>query len=157
VRCQDLDELIEGVAAGDPVPADAEAHLAGCAACRTRVELARAVDRLLHAREVPAAPEGFTLQVMRRVRQERWRVEQFVDAGFNAAIAAGVLVALAGVAGVLWSFGWFSIDVAALTAATSAIAPWTTHLAAEARTLGVAAVLLSSALALWWWMEGEAV
>jgi hypothetical protein len=80
-----------------------------------------------------------------------------VDAGFNAAIAAGVLVALAGVAGVLWSFGWFSIDVAALTAATSAIAPWTTHLAAEAQTLGVAAVLLSSALALWWWMEGEAV
>jgi hypothetical protein len=47
--------------------------------------------------------------------------------------------------------------VAALTAATSAIAPWTTHLAAEAQTLGVAAVLLSSALALWWWMEGEAV
>jgi hypothetical protein len=154
VRCEDLDDLIEEVAAGEPVPPDAEAHLAGCATCEARVDLARAVDRLLLAREVPAPPERFTLQVMRRVSQERWRLEQFVDAGFNVAIAAGTLVVLAGVAGVLWSFGWFSLDTAALTAATTALAPWATRLASEAQTLGVAAVLLSSALALWWWVEG---
>lgn len=154
MRCQDLDDLIEDGAAGDPLPAEAQAHLENCAACRARVDLARAIDRLLLAREVVAPPEHFTLHVMRRVSQERWRVEQFIDAGFNLAIAAGVLVVLAGVVGVLWSFGWVSLDTAALTAATTALAPWMTRLASEAQTLVVAAVLLSSALALWWWMEG---
>jgi predicted anti-sigma-YlaC factor YlaD len=153
VDCQDLDELIEAVAAGDPVPAEAGAHLAGCAACRARVDLARAVDQLLLAREVPAPPERFTLQVMRRVTQERWRAEQFVDAGFNLALAAGGLVVLGGLGGLLWSFGWFSIDVAALSTAATAVAPWTTRLVADAQTLVMAAVLLSSALALWWWVE----
>jgi len=153
VDCQELDELIEAVAAGDPVSADAEAHLAGCAACRARVDLARAVDRLLLAREVPAPPERFTLQVMRRVTQERWRAEQFVDAGFNLALTAGALVVLCGLGGLLWSFGWFSIDVAALSTATTVVAPWATRLVADAQTLVMAAVLLSSTLALWWWVE----
>ena len=154
MRCQDLDELIEDAAAGDALSAEARAHLEGCGACQARLDLARAVDRLLMAREVLAPPERFTLQVMRRVSQERWRVEQFVDAGFNVASAAGILVVLAGVVGVLWSFGWFSLDAAALTAATTALEPWTSRLASEAQTLVVAAVLLSSALALWWWVEG---
>jgi anti-sigma factor RsiW len=154
VRCDDLDEVIEALAEGEAVPSEAAAHVATCAVCQARVELARAVDRLLQAREVPAPPERFTLQVMRRVTQERWRVEQFVDAGFNLAIAAGVIVVLAGLTAVLWSLGWFSIDVGALSTATAAVAPWTTRLVSDAQTLIIAAVLLSSALALWWWVEG---
>ena len=93
MRCDDLDDLIEELSAGEPVNAEAEAHLATCAACRARVELARAVDRLLLAREVPAPPERFTLQVLRRVSQERWRVEQFVEAlsaaGCRPAVVSG--------------------------------------------------------------------
>jgi len=154
VRCEDLDELIEAVAAGDPLPAEADAHVAACASCQARVDLARAMERLLLARETPDPPVHFTLQVMRRVSQERWRVEQFVDVGFNLALGAGVLVVLGGVAGLLWSLGWFSIDVAALTTATATVAPWTARLMSEAQTLVLAALLLSSALALWWWMEG---
>lgn len=154
MRCDDLDEVIEALVEDEPVPADMEAHVATCARCRARVELARAMGRLLLTREVPAPPEAFTLQVMRRVSLERWRVEQVVDAGFNLAIAAGLLVAAGGVTGLLWSLGWFSIDVTALLAAGPAVAPWTTRLASEAQTLGLAAVLLSSALALWWWVEG---
>lgn len=152
--CHDIDDLIEALADAEPVPADVEAHVASCAQCRARVELARAMDRLLLVREVPAPPEAFTLQVMRRVRQERWRVEQVVDAGFNLAIAAGLIVVVGGVTGLLWSLGWFSIDVTALSAAVVAVAPWTTRLASEAQTLALAAALLSSALALWWWVEG---
>ena len=153
MRCADLDELIEAVVAGDPVPDEARAHLADCAECQARVEHARALDRLLLSREVPEPPARFTMDVLRRVRRERWRAEQFVDAGFNLALALGGLVVLGGAAGLLWSFGWISIDVATLGTATAAIAPWTTRLLPEAQTLVIAALLLSSALALWWWVE----
>jgi anti-sigma factor RsiW len=153
VGCADLDEFIEAVAAGDPVPETAGAHLAGCAGCQARVEHARALDRLLLSREVPEPPARFTLEILHRVRRERWRTEQFVDAGFNLALAGGVLVVLGGAAGLLWSLGWLSIDVEALTAAASTLAPWTTRLQSDAQTLAFAAVLLSSALALWWWVE----
>ena len=154
MRCEDLDDLIEGLAEGEPLSADVQTHLAGCAACQARVELARAIDRLLLAREVPAPPDAFTAQVMRLVHQERWRMEQFVDVGFNVAIAAGLLVVLAGIGGLLWSFGWVSLDVAAITTAVTTLAPWTSELASQARTLIIGALLLSSALALWWWVEG---
>jgi len=157
VGCDELDELIEAVAGGEPVAPEVQAHVAGCAACRARVELARAVDRLLLARETPVPPQAFTGQVMRRVQQERWRVEQFVDVGFNVAMAAGLLVVLGGVAGLLWSLGWFSIDAAALSTVATALAPLTARLASQVQTLVVAAGLLSLALALWWWVEGEAV
>jgi len=157
VRCEDLDELIEALAEGEPVTPDVQAHVAGCASCQARVELARAVDRLLLAREVPAPPEAFTAQVMRRVQQERWRVEQFVDAGFNVAIAAGFLVVLSGVVGLLWSFGWFSVDVGTVATAVTTLAPWTSELASQGQTLIIGVALLSSALALWWWVEGETV
>jgi anti-sigma factor RsiW len=156
VRCEDLDDLIEAIADGEPVPPGAEPHLAGCAACQARVELARAVDRLLLAREVPTPPDAFTARVMRLVHQERWRVEQFLDVGFNVAMAAGLLVVLGGIGGLLWSLGWFWRDLSTVTAAVSTFAPWTSELASQAQTLVIGALLLSSALALWWWVEGEA-
>lgn len=153
MRCDDLDDLIEALAEGDPVSAEAGAHVAGCARCQARVELARALDRLLIVREVPAPSGTFTLQVMRRVSQERWRLEQVVDTGFNLAIAAGLVVVVGSLAGLFWSLGWFSIDVAAVSAATTTMAPWAAQLVGDAQTLVIAAALLSSALALWWWVE----
>jgi predicted anti-sigma-YlaC factor YlaD len=153
VQCDDLDDLVEAVAAGDALTADARAHLAGCAACQGRVDHARALERLLRIREVPEPPGRFTMEVLRRVRRERWRAEQFVDAGFNLALALGGLTVLGGLAGLLWSFGWLSIDLAALGAASSALTPWTTRLWPEAQTFVIAAILLTSALALWWWVE----
>jgi hypothetical protein len=157
VRCEELDDVIEAVAAGEAASAGAEAHLAGCAACQARVELARAVARLLETREMPAPPEAFTVHVMRLVHQERWRAEQFVDVGFNVAMAAGLLIVLAGVSGLLWSLGWFSLDVSAVTAAVTTFAPWTGEVASRLQMVIIAALLLSSALVLWWWVEGEAV
>jgi predicted anti-sigma-YlaC factor YlaD len=156
VRCEDVDDLIEAVAGGETVAPEAEAHLAACPQCRARVDLARALDRLLLVREVPAPPEGFTAQVMRRVSHERWRVEQVVDVGFNLAMVAGLVVVLGGTAGLLWSMGWVTIDVAALSTVTTVVAPWTSRLVGEAQMLALAALLLSFALGLWWWMEGEA-
>lgn len=153
--CADLDELIEAIVDGEVVAAEVDAHLASCAACRARVDHARALERLLRGREVPEPPAGFTMAVLQRVRRERWRAEQFVDAGFNAALVSGVVVVLGGAVGLLWSLGWLSIDLAALGAATATFAPWATRLLSEAQTLALAAALLSSALALWWWVEGS--
>ena len=90
------------------------------------------------------------------MHQERWRVEQFVDVGFNVAIVAGLVVILGGITGLLWSLGWFSLDVGTITTAVTTFAPWTSELASQAQTLIIGALLLSSALALWWWVEGEA-
>lgn len=154
MRCDDLDELIEVLAEDGPASPEARAHVAGCADCQARLALAQAVNRLLLAREVPAPPEAFTTQVMRRVRQERWRVEQYVDVGFNVAIAAGLLVVVGGVAGLLWSLGWFSVDLSVIARAMTRFAPWTAQLASQAQMLVIAAMLLTTALALWWWVEG---
>lgn len=153
MRCADLDELVEAVVAGDPVPDEVFAHLAGCAGCQARLEHARALERLLVSRERPEPPARFTMEVLRRVRRERWRAEQVVDAGFNLALALGGLIVIGGAAGLLWSFGWLSVAVAGLGTATAALTPWTMRLLPEAQTLAIAALLLSSALALWWWVE----
>ena len=74
--------------------------------------------------------------------------------GTSLLASAAGLVVLAGIGGLLWSFGWVSLDVAAITTAVTTLAPWTSELASQARTLIIGALLLSSALALWWWVEG---
>ena len=62
---------------------------------------------------------------MARIGQEKWQTERVVDIGFNLAIAAGVLVILAGGAGLAWSLGFFTIDDrcgrAASTSATTQV------------------------------------
>jgi predicted anti-sigma-YlaC factor YlaD len=154
MRCEELDDLFEALAEGEPESPGVRDHLAGCARCRERLALAREMERLLAVREVPAPSASFTYQVLRRVRQDRWRMEQVVDAGFNLAIAGGLLVVVGGLTGLLWSLGWFSIDVAVVAAAATTVAPWAADLASQMGTVMLAVALLSSALALWWWVEG---
>jgi anti-sigma factor RsiW len=155
VTCHQLDELIEAIAEGDLPPGDAEAHMAACQRCAASLTLARALDRTLAAREVPVPPAGFTGRVMQQVGQERWRTEQIVDFGFNVAIAIGVgLIAIGGVA-LAYAFGWLTVDRPTLEALGTAVQPWLSRLADDLRTVVLAALLLTSALALWWWVEGE--
>jgi predicted anti-sigma-YlaC factor YlaD len=155
VTCHQLDELIEAIADGDRPPAEGEAHMATCPACRASLALARALDRTLVAREVPVPPPGFTARVMQRVGQERWRAEQIVDIGFNIAVTIGVgLIALGGLA-LAYSFGWLTVDRPTIEALGTAVQPWLSRLADDLRTVMLAALLLSSALAVWWWVEDE--
>jgi anti-sigma factor RsiW len=155
VTCHQLDELIEAIAEGERPPAEAQAHLAACPRCTASLTLARALDRALMAREVPVPPQGFTARVMQQVGQERWRTEQIVDIGFNIAIAIGVgLIATGGVA-LAFSFGWLTVDRPTIAALGTAVQPWLSRLADDLRTVMLAAMLLTSALALWWWVEGE--
>jgi anti-sigma factor RsiW len=155
VDCRQLDDLIEPLAEGETPPAEVAAHLAGCANCQARVALARSLDRLLATREWPAPPADFTARVMRRVSQDQWRTEQWVDTGFNIAVAVGVVLVLAGAAGLAWALGWLTSDPPTLAALGVAAEPWLARATTQARTLGMAALLLTVVLALWWWVEGE--
>jgi len=155
VTCDQLDELIEAITDGESPPEECEAHLASCPRCTASLALARALDRTLLAREVPAPPPGFTARVMQGVGQERWRAEQIVDAGFNIAIAFGVALIALGAVALAFSFGWLTVDRPTIEALGAAVQPWLSSLADDLRTVGLAAMLLTSALAVWWWVEGE--
>lgn len=155
MTCEELDDRIEELAEGAAPDRRAADHLEACEACRRRLGLARALLRTLEAREVPRPPGDFTDRVMARVRQDQWRAEQWVDAGFNVAMAAGLGLLAAGLAGLAGSFGWVSIDGPAVAALSRALAPWVTRAVAEAQTAAIAVVLLTSALGLWWWAEED--
>ena len=118
MRCDDLEPLIEAIADGShDLSAEDAAHVASCADVRGATG-ARAIDRrpAVDARGRAARRPAFTQAVMARVGQERWKAERAIDLGFNLAIAAGIMVIVAGGAGLAWSLGFlsFTIDLDAL-------------------------------------------
>jgi anti-sigma factor RsiW len=154
VRCNELESLIEAIADGTLEPsAEDHAHLSSCAACSARLAGARRIEESLAARELPQPSASFTASVMARIGQEEWKTERVVDIGFNLAIAAGVLVILIGGAGLALSLGLFTVTIdleALLRAAESRIEGRVIN---ELQTMVLAAVILTMALALWWWAE----
>jgi hypothetical protein len=154
VRCEQLEPLIEAIADGSHQPdAAARAHLDTCAVCAARLDTARAIDSLLSLREAAAPSPTFTNTVMARIGQERWKTERVIDLGFNLAIASGVLVIAAGAAGLAWSLGFLSVAIdldAVWSALGSDVAG---RVMSQAQTIGLAAMLLTMALGLWWWAE----
>ncbi len=154
--CDDLEPLIEGLADG-AVALDARglAHLGSCAVCQARVEQARDIERFLASREVPSPPAAFTAGVMALVRHDRWQAERVVDLGFNLAMAAGALVILAGIGGFAWSLGFLSVTIDFTAAIEAARTELGGRLVSQVQTIVMAAVLLTMALALWWWTETD--
>jgi hypothetical protein len=152
--CTDLDELIEPIAAGEMVPdADARAHLSSCVACAHALTLARQIDGVLAAQAAPDLPAAFTTTVMGRLRRERWRSEQYLDAAFNIAVGLAVATIVGGLAMVLAASGlaMVSADLTGLFVAGAAEV-----LAAVTPALpvyGVAAAVFVSGMAIWWWAE----
>lgn len=157
MRCDELDPLIEGVIDGSFDPsAEDRAHLDSCERCRTRLAQARTIEQWLAAREVAAPPASFTAAVMARIGDEKWRAERVIDIGFNLAVAAGVLLILAGGAGLAWSLGFLTItiDVGAMLAAMDE--QLAGRVMSQVQTVALSAVLLTTALILWWWAEAAA-
>jgi len=154
VRCHELETLIEAIADGSLEPsADDRAHLSSCAVCSARLAGARRIEEALRARELPQVGPSFTASVMARIGEEQWKTERVVDIGFNLAIAAGVLVILVGGAGLAVSLGFFTVTInleALLRVAESRIEGRVIN---ELQTVVLAAVILTMALALWWWAE----
>ena len=82
MRCDDLEPLIEAIADGShELSAEDAAHVKSCAICAPRFERARLIESLLSIREVAQPPASFTLAVMARVSQERWKAERAIDLG----------------------------------------------------------------------------
>ncbi len=153
--CRNCDRQLEAWAAGEPVPPDAVAHLAGCAPCAAALALARRIDRALAAQPAPAAPPAFTREVMARVSRERWRIEQAFDVGFNLAVAAGLVVIAAGVLGLVYASGLSAIVTDLVDLTGTAMVEVATRTMPALPLYGTAAALVTSALALWWWLEGN--
>ena len=154
MRCEDLEPLIEAIADGSHQPdADQAAHLASCPRCPVRLASARAIEDLLRIRSIDQPPANFTAAVLARVGHERWQAERVIDLGFNLAIAAGVMVILAGGAGLAWSLGLLTITIdfdAIWRAVGSDVSG---RVLTQVQTLIMAAGLLTTALVLWWWAE----
>lgn len=158
MQCRDLDPFIEAIADGAWEPdAAGHAHLATCAECAARVARAREIDRFLANREQATPPLNFTAMVMARVANERWRSERAVDIGFNLAVAAGILVILAGAAGAAWSLGLLTIRIDVEAIANALGSDLGARILSQVQTVGLAAGLLTMALVLWWWAETERV
>jgi anti-sigma factor RsiW len=154
VRCDELEPLIEAIADGtfEPAPED-RAHLSSCAACAARLAHAQSIEQWLTSREIPRPPASFTASVMARIGHEKWKTERVFDIGFNLAIAAGVLVILAGGAGLAWSLGFFTIDVDVIALVNAATSQVEGRVINQLQTVAIAAVVLTMALVLWWWAE----
>ena len=154
MRCQDMERSIEELADGTLQPSPEQAaHLAECDRCRSQLERARQVEHWLAQRETASPPPSFTASVMARVNQEQWKAERIVDLGFNLAVAAGVLVILAGGFGAAWSLGVFTVTVDAAALLQVFTDGLEGRVINQLQTVMVAAVLLTSALGLWWWAE----
>ena len=96
--CDEMLEQIEAIAGGDVTPdARMAAHLASCPNCRATLDRAREIERLMRARPAPEAPPHFTSRTLARIRRDKWRRDQLLDAGFNAAVAGLVLAVVVGV------------------------------------------------------------
>lgn len=152
--CDEVLEIVEPIAAGErPLSDRVAAHLQSCANCTAALEGARRVERALRGRPVPKAPAQFTARTLGLLRRQRWRSEQYLDTGFNLALA---LIAIMLVGTMLWllsrsglvTVGGDAVDLFSVGFKTVArrIAP---SLPLYAGAMG----LLAMALGLWWWAE----
>lgn len=154
--CDETLDAIEAIAAGELTPEGRVAqHLTSCRNCAAALESARRLDKMLAAREVPNPPQQFTIRTMTRIRRARWRSDQFLDVGFNVAIALVVI-------GIIGS-GWLLIDRSGLTAVSGNLITLiesggkalAQRVAPSLPVYAAAAAIVVTALGIWWWAERE--
>jgi anti-sigma factor RsiW len=155
MSCDQANEFIEAAAVGEPLPDPVAAHLGECRRCAARLALARRIDLTLQRRPIPAPPPNFTAAVLRRLRDERWHAERVVDLGFNLAVSFGVLAIFLGLAGLAWRLGVVHIDETVLNLARDAATEVARRAATDTRILMFGTLLVSTAVALWWWAQEE--
>ena len=154
--CDETLDAIEAIAAGELTPEGRVAlHLTSCRNCAAALESARRLETMLAARPVPKPPPQFTIRTMTCIRRARWRRDQFLDVGFNVAIALVVI-------GIVGS-GWLLLDRSGLTAISGDLVnliesggmALAQRVAPSLPVYGAAAALVVTALGIWWWAERE--
>jgi anti-sigma factor RsiW len=156
IDCEYLVPLVEPIAAGDLAPdARVAAHLAACPRCGASLELARRIEQAMKARVAPQAPPQFTSHALARIRRDRWQREQWLDAGFNAAvILLGVGITAAAVL-IFYTTGFDAIGNALIELVASAAAQLARQVAPSLPLYGAATALVATALGIWWWTERD--
>jgi len=154
MTCTDFDELIEPIAAGDIEPDPGmRAHLQSCAACTRALAMARQIDLVLASQSTPAPAPAFTGALMARLRRERWRSEQSLDAAFNIAVGLAVAVGVGGVVMVATASGLASVSADLVRVFLSATAAALVTIAPALPVYALASAVVVSWLIVWWWAE----
>jgi hypothetical protein len=154
--CDETLDAIEPIAAGELTAEGRVAlHLTSCRNCAAALESARRLDKMLAARPVPKPPQQFTIRTMTRIRRARWRSDQFLDVGFNVAIALVVI-------GIIVS-GWLLLNRSGLPGVSGDLLDLLQNggralaqrVAPSLPVYAAAAALVVTALGIWWWAERE--
>ena len=152
--CDEVLELVEPLAAGDLAPdARLTEHLRTCPNCAAALESARRIERLLQTRPAVSAPAQFTARLTARIRRDRWRREQWLDAGFNIVIVGTLVLMVVGVWMAMRAAGLTIVSGDTLSAAGEQLTGFGTTITESLPTYGGAAGVIGGALALWWWAE----
>src|SRR6266850_2177828 len=123
---------------------------------RLEKAIARLLEQKLRARTAPPAPPQFTTRTLARVRGARWRSDQFLDVGFNVAVIAVVVAVFAGVWMLLHRSGLDAVSGDVVDLFGSGLVAFVHSVAPSLPLYFGAALLLVSALGLWWWAERDA-
>ena len=154
--CDDVLEALEAIAGGDlALDARLAAHLGSCANCRAALERARGIERMLQSRSAPVAPAHFTSRTLARIRRDRWRRDQLLDAGFNTAVAGLVLAAIAAVWLVMNQSGIVTVSNDAVGLIEMFILAVVRRIAPELPLYAAATALLGATVGVWWWAERD--
>jgi anti-sigma factor RsiW len=155
--CDDVQNAIELIAAGEMTPdAEMASHLATCRSCASALETAQRIDALLRQRPVPTPPAQFTARTMASIRRARWRNEQMIDWGFNAALALVALTIVAGIWIVFRRSGFTFVGNDALQLFGAGMHTFVQRVSPSLPVYALATMLLISALGIWWWAERDA-
>jgi len=155
--CDEALDAVEAIAAGETTAEGRIAdHLATCPNCAAALVAARQLERVLQRRGAPAPPPQFTARTLTRVRRARWRSDQFVDVGFNAAIIVLVVAVLGGVWMLLNRTGLNAVSGDAVDLLGTGLVSLVRRIAPSLPLYAGAAALLASALVVWWWAERDA-
>jgi hypothetical protein len=92
---------------------------------------------------------------MGRLRRDRWRREQFLDAGFNLAIGLVLCGVLVAAWLLLYRSGLTGVGQQAVDLLNAAIVNVARRVAPSLPLYGGAAALLAGALGVWWWAERD--
>ena len=152
--CDETLDAIEAIAASELTPdGRIAAHLTLCRNCAAALDSARRIERMLKARPVPRPPQQFTMRTMARIRRARWRSDQFLDAGFNVAIALIVVGVIVSVWMVFNRSGLTAVSTDVVGLAESGATAFARRVAPSLPIYGAATALVLTALGIWWWAE----